>query len=913
MKLLHAALSNYRVHERVEVDFHEVTSLLGGGNEAGKSTLIEAVHRALFLPAKGGGAVHQSMYREGVRDKPTVDVHFEHDGRRFELHKHFGGYTSSRVELREEGGPALEGDEAEERLREITGAGLDKSPRKEEDTRKPWAHLWVWQGGGGETPAAFIADATDQLVNLTSKGAGAVTMSPVDTAVAARFQTLHRDTFGDKGGSKAKTRSVLGEAITLQDDCTARVRDLEATVEKLEGAAETHARAAAVLAKAAPRKEAVEAELHELGEGIAKAKTVELEMARARDHRDRLAADVKRGRDEAKQLREWDVEIAALAEKLDGDERAGTLATAVEQAAADLSAARAAYAEARAKSKPLAERQAKAEARVQLLDAREALARAEKGAARVAEIEAELAAVEEELKTLPAVKASALVPLRDYGEQVVQLEAELKSVQSTAVVVAAPGAVSFDGQAAAVGQEVALSAHTRITTADGLEIRLAVPGVADGEAVRARLTQLREKLAEKIGAYVVRGAVAKTVRELEEAVREREGLEQRREGLRKQLRRENAEEVTRAHRRAEADVLRFGEKDAGLPAFEGWTDPQNPPAAELLATREAAAYTAHLRTLEELERRGEALRERHDDAVARERAYAKTRRSDEDALRLKRGLRQNLLAPHGGSAEAFATALAEVEEAEGAATRAFELKRKAFEETQLEVLETRNARKLEQLAGLDRELSLARRDLHQAEGQLRPEAGVDPFTDIREAREALARAERDCERHTLDAAANALLDRLFQEEFDEANERVTKPLADRVAAYLQYLYGADTSVHLDYDGGAFGEFNLERPGMASFREPFSSLSGGAREQVAAAVRLATAEILAADHGGQLPVVFDDAFVNTDPERIPKVIDMLWHAADRGLQVIVSTCDPSRYEGIGKVKWRVTRGAGATKV
>jgi hypothetical protein len=80
--------------------------------------------------------------------------------------------------------------------------------------------------------------------------------------------------------------------------------------------------------------------------------------------------------------------------------------------------------------------------------------------------------------------------------------------------------------------------------------------------------------------------------------------------------------------------------------------------------------------------------------------------------------------------------------------------------------------------------------------------------------------------------------------------------------------------------------------------PFDSLSGGAREQVAAAVRLAMAEVLACDYDGCLPVVFDDAFAYSDPDRVNQLQRMLDLAANRGLQVIVLTCNPSDYAALG---------------
>jgi len=58
-----------------------------------------------------------------------------------------------------------------------------------------------------------------------------------------------------------------------------------------------------------------------------------------------------------------------------------------------------------------------------------------------------------------------------------------------------------------------------------------------------------------------------------------------------------------------------------------------------------------------------------------------------------------------------------------------------------------------------------------------------------------------------------------------------------------------------------------------------------------------AEVLAEAYDGTLPVLFDDAFGNSDPERQAGVYRMLQKAADQGLQVILLTCDPERSMGL----------------
>jgi len=76
---------------------------------------------------------------------------------------------------------------------------------------------------------------------------------------------------------------------------------------------------------------------------------------------------------------------------------------------------------------------------------------------------------------------------------------------------------------------------------------------------------------------------------------------------------------------------------------------------------------------------------------------------------------------------------------------------------------------------------------------------------------------------------------------------------------------------------------------------FDQLSGGMREQLTAALRLSMADVLKSEHNGCLPLVFDDAFTNSDPQRVEIVKKMLQSAVDKGLQIILLTCDPKAYE------------------
>jgi uncharacterized protein YhaN len=175
---------------------------------------------------------------------------------------------------------------------------------------------------------------------------------------------------------------------------------------------------------------------------------------------------------------------------------------------------------------------------------------------------------------------------------------------------------------------------------------------------------------------------------------------------------------------------------------------------------------------------------------------------------------------------------------------------------------------------------------------------TDPKGALTEAQERARSAEEHLRGGERKAKAIQLLHRLFLEEQRALAEQFTQPLAEKISGYLRCLFGPGAQAKVTLHENMFAGLEIARAdhGFGSFH--FDSLSGGAKEQVAAAVRLAMAEVLAQEHDHCLPLVFDDAFAYSDPVRVKTLQDMLGLAAERGLQIIVLTCNPSDYTNLG---------------
>jgi hypothetical protein len=153
-----------------------------------------------------------------------------------------------------------------------------------------------------------------------------------------------------------------------------------------------------------------------------------------------------------------------------------------------------------------------------------------------------------------------------------------------------------------------------------------------------------------------------------------------------------------------------------------------------------------------------------------------------------------------------------------------------------------------------------------------------------------------CHEHSQALTLRAMALRTLVERFSGVRsalaDRYGEPMARAIASYLELLGPGATSVQLNFDGSSgFNDLQL-RQAQESYA--FERLSGGMREQLAAALRLALAEVLAPAYDGTLPLVFDDAFTNSDPERIQGLHQMLERACQSGVQVLLLSCTPNAY-------------------
>ncbi|HLX68427.1 MAG TPA: hypothetical protein VKV04_02260, partial [Verrucomicrobiae bacterium] len=126
-----------------------------------------------------------------------------------------------------------------------------------------------------------------------------------------------------------------------------------------------------------------------------------------------------------------------------------------------------------------------------------------------------------------------------------------------------------------------------------------------------------------------------------------------------------------------------------------------------------------------------------------------------------------------------------------------------------------------------------------------------------------------------------------------ATRSVLGPLEARLSGVFADITG-------DSDRRVFLDDQLQIVGVGNTRESvvqFTHLSQGAKEQLLLCLRLAVAGEVSVN--GHKLVILDDVLVNTDGQRQERVLDVLRSAAEH-FQILIATCHPERYRGIGEV-------------
>lgn len=887
MKLLKATVRNYRIHRDVTVEFDPERTLIGGQNESGKSTLVEALHHTLFMKARKTGRERDKMSSDRYPGTPEVELRFSARGSDWHLVKSFNKGRKGAARLTQEGGRTWTDDEAEARLAELLQ--VEQQGRNE---KEQWAHLWVWQGRSGEDPSADTQSEQQRLISRLQEGGGAVAMqSDTDARVMDEIARSYAEYYTQTGKLRAGSAQQLAEdacqaASVGLEEAQRTLKDVEKAISEFEAAGRTIAQGERDLEGLRKQQKELQERLDTLG--------------RLRHEEQDSLHTVEKAGEVYARCEEADRSITGLEKEIaelelrsaPGVQEEIVLSGVLGEAEQGLCEARKAADAARTLRRNASLQLELARARVTRWRAAEQVRELKAKVDEAGVLDASFKELRQKLGSLPELDEALLDRMTALQERHLKAQAALEGMAAEIELLKADTDVEVSGERMVPGGRARITEPADLVLGDTVRVRIYPGGGNSLTVAREEVARSEEELRMLLDRFAVESVASATAQ-----LRQRNELEVSAKRVQEQL--QGIDDGTLHQQLASAEeLLQRAESDAERRAgmFTGSIEPLDlQEALQQLDTAEASFERAQ-EAEDDSQKIVEDMESRVAAAAGQLEGLQERIAGSKQQLATKRDLLVWLVSQHGDKKtreEALLGNRKALHEAEAVLQRV----RMELRKLQPELLEgdrERLARSMEQKRDAK---SRAMEILGESRAQLRLDGSMDPVAACHEARALLDSAERRLRGVRLRADSLALLHELFSEEQRTLADRFSKPLAEKVTGYLQALFGPGTEARVTFDNGAFREIRLVRPSVSGAVE-FDALSGGAREQVAAAVRLAIAELLAADYDGSLPLIFDDAFAYSDPERVQELQRMLDLGARKGLQIIVLSCNPSDYAGLG---------------
>ena len=874
MRLRHAVLRQVRQHKHLELSFHPRFTLIGGPNEAGKSTLVEALHKGLFLKATATGRGVEELRSRLHSGLPEVEIGFEAGGSTWQLRKRFSG-ASGTCQLSNTGGVALSGAAAEERLAALLGVDGAIEGRRIGQLPQRWAHLWVRQGEAGSNllsgPGAGY-DLERLVQQLQQQGPTATLESRLDRLVDERIQQ-HLDGLFTATG-KVKAGSPLAQA--------------QERVKEVQGQ----------LGQALERQTALETAMEALRAIGLRLKDIDEQERPALAAQQQREATLQLRRAEAKPLRQqWDglrqaqqslhnLELQLTSQRSSQNDQQRQLQTSEKELQHQdqaLVGQRRILESLQAQARSNQERQELAQHLLALdnLDREAQQLQAHKD--QFSQLQQEAEQWKAELAALPAIGSEQVRALRQGEQRLAQAQARCQAMATHLTLLQADQPVELGGQPLVAGQEVQLSRAEELAVGPGVRLRISPGGgdaTANAEQQRDLCHQQLQQLQRQLGVASSDAA--------EPLAQRRQALEAELKRLRQaasaipwakldaqlaelEPRRLRFEQALGRHAALQAQLQTSQELPTGRDQLEAWLEQLRGASQQLGREQQGLEHNVH-QAQQQLEQR-----------------RASQRALETSLEQLAGGLqaldeRRLLLEHDHGKAEALAHQLQELQGQLAHHDQAIEL---------LESHRHQDAASLDQRSQL---LDAEKDSLLTAKGHNEQLclslSAIDPQAEVAQRQAELEAAEADSERIHQQADAWALLQTLLHQARREIAERYSEPLGQAIGRYLIDLGPPPQQVSLGFDPKAgFGALQLQQNEQCF---DFEELSGGMREQLAAALRLAMAEVLQPAYDNSLPLVFDDAFTNSDPERLLGLGEMLRKGSEAGIQIVLLSCNPRDY-------------------
>jgi hypothetical protein len=834
-------------------------------NEAGKSTLLEAMRAAFFIRHNTANRLARSYAPHGEAVAPQIEVGFEARGEDWQVTKRF--LKSASVEVRGPAGRA-QGEDAEAQLQALLGSRRDTSQTGDAAAHGALGLLWVAQAQALEVtaPGEIVRDTVRSTLEAE---VGTIMGGAAYQRVRPRIDTQFAEYWTNTGRSTGRQTSV---------------RDM-------------HDAAQLAATDAATRLAALEQNFSDLEAARAKLKVLDRDLADPTDAEQRkaLVAQLDIARSAAQLLDTRRAEQGRLADRVKGLEDLASRVADARKAVVDTEAA---LRKARASRSGLAEELTAAREQAQAARERFSTARASRREAHeaLASASARVAARRRWLEVAEARRRHA---------ELLTLEAERDAAKTLGgTLLAADVLNAIEEKERAVDKALAAldAGATRIEfVGDVSGLTVDGAGVEPGSRTLSRETRIRLGAAELIvrppvSAQSAETALANATEDLTTALAEH--------GV-------TSVAAARARNQAARDAI------ANLRTLEARITGITPASVLLGIDAGAAPLKLFIAGLDE-SAEGEGSDEPADDvgdlgiAVSdADTEHAKAEGVDEAAserLRVLEARNAPLMVLETGAERDVLNAeaqLAAIEDNPAVANLADALQ----EARQLEAGALVGLQDAERAATahdvtviggkigvLDKRFEVARtqrNDLEKViaglEARIEAEGGKGLADRAAAAQEEADAAAANLARVTLEAETLKLLRDTLEGARAEASRTFVGPVARRARRHIERLLpGCDLSF-----GDDLGLVSISRNGLS---EGCSDLSRGTQEQLAVLTRLAFAEMLL-EQGAPVSLILDDPLVYSDDTRLDLMTEVLAEAATR-MQVILLTCRDRAFRHLG---------------
>ena len=893
MRLIKCQLLNVRVHSDFSMKFSPRITLIGGSNETGKSTLIEALHRTLFLKASATGVPIESLQSRIHIGHPTIQLTFEANNQLYTLHKCFSGSSGQITLLNESSGDQLSGPIAEEYLAELLGVNETLSSRQAK-TLLPtrWAHLWVMQGNAGVDLLNTNKENYDfdsLLIQLEKAGGAVIQQSPKDQSVVQLIDQAISENFTSRGIRKNSAlwnrKEELDAAEKAYELACSKQLEYELATENLVKISEQVKELQSI---ELPR-------LHEQKYLLSKDTSEITRLKSEITHTEKeLSPILLFGQSIKKDLNE----ISKLKEevKLEELKRASLLKNQSKKKADiliinnEIKTKKEILKRLRLEMQKMDQQRELFQLLIDRLTNQQAISKIKLDIKKAQNISSKQNKLEKEISSLSKIKREHIQRLRNLQQYLRDILTRQKAMETSIKVISSDQSIFINGKEILIGDEKKLTNIIKLQIGNNITIELS-PG---GEDAIYNLKNQYIKTEEKILEILTKLGL-ESFEVAERKFELRYGLEQQLSALKTSPYQSidiMLEDLNR-HNQFKIDI------ESPLISFEQCKTEMRIKESILSNTTElgnlknnAQKYLKNITlTGIQTERELEVTQEQLQKLCTSQQNEASKLKVIETKIISNQRQLSNLI-KENISQESLTIQLNEINQQ----CQSYEKNLINLKDQLTSLSQSSNEDKLNdiesQIKSLENKKDQLIAQLGAAKGICETISSHDPYSEVEQAKVLMETIRTDFLTLKRVADAQKLLQKLFIDCQINFSTRYTEPLAKAIGDYLKPLIPEGPVAQMSFDqGNGFSGLRMRR-GKEFYK--FEQLSGGMKEQLAAALRLSMADVLKAEYDGCLPVVFDDAFTNSDPQRINLIKQIITQAVDNGLQVILLTCNPSSY-------------------